>query len=251
MLALRVAFYNRLPASLAYLSRRWRDVTNQDMQELTNRYHETAKNELYAIETSLSSRFAGEKLIYKKAVEWIPIYKRENEAYRKRSEHRLECESVVLGSLAFLPREPALDEAVDYHRNNILLISTVINKTLEYDKYVDRSLALYKEKLAEHLMDDMSRRREKAWCDAKIKREEDAAARADALRQIFNKELTLKETHASYYRLKTRIAAMRFWPVTDRNTARIAFRTNAFERIVRKREDAKSAIAKHEKFLSK
>ncbi len=249
MLALRVAFYNRLAPSLAYLSRRWRDVTSQDMQELTNRYHETAKNELHAIGTSLSSRFSGDKLIYKKAIEWIPIYKRENEAYRKRSEHRLECESVVLGSLAFLPREPALDEAVDYHRKKFLLINSEINKTLEYDKYVDRSLAHYNEKLAEHLMDDMSRRREKACYDAKIKREEDAAKRADALRQIYNNERTLKETHASYYRLKTRLAAMRFWPVTDRNTARIAFRTNAFECIVRKRELAKSAIVEHKKRL--
>jgi len=236
MLALRVAFYNRLTPSLAYLSRRWRDVTSQNMQELTNRYHETAKNELHAIE--ISSRFSGDKLICKRAIEWIPIYKRENEAYRKRAEHRLECESVVLASLAFLPREPALDEVVDYHRNNFLLISTVINKTLEYDKYVDRSLADYKKKLAEHLMQDMSRRRE-----------EDAAAVVYAIRQIFKSELILAQTHASYYRLRTRLAAMRFWPVTDRNTARIAFRTNAFECIVRKRELAKSAIVEHKKRL--
>ncbi len=209
------------------------------MQALTNRYHETAINELRAIQTSLSSRFAGEKLSYKKAIEFIPIYKRENEAYRKQAQRRLKCEGTVLRSLVLLPSQPALQEAIHYHRVNFQLIDSVIDKTLEYDKYADRSLALFKEKLVEHLMEETrekERERVKAVLVAEIER-------GFALHQIKQQERILDETHASYYKLKTRLATMRFWPVSDRNTARIAFRTNAFESLVCKRELAKSRIA--------
>jgi hypothetical protein len=191
------------------------------MQTLTNRYIETAKNELLEIQTSLSSRFAGDELTCKTAIEYIPIYKRENEAYRKRAEHRLECEGTVLTSLVLLPPGPALLEVVYYHHGNCKLIDSVIDQTLEYDKYADRSLAFFKEHLARL---------------PGIKRDR-------ALHMIKRQELIFEKTNASYYRLKTRLAAMRFWPVTDRNTARIAFCTNAFERLVCERELANSRIA--------